>query len=119
MVNSGANVRIFDGVLTVDQSYYGITLPNEVRCADYGHYTKTQVIILNRSKLDSHSEWHRRIIAAHEFGHAVGLGHETRVGRCSALMWPNGNDLFDCGTAQPQVDDLTGIWRLYNWGRMW
>ena len=46
------------------------------------------------------------IVAAHEFGHAIGLNHEPTL---TALM----NPFYNSGTPGPIVDDINGAQNIY------
>ncbi len=92
-----------------------------VACKANGHWVNQTGVISVNSFFHSGSGPKRRGVAAHEFGHALGLHHETNSHSCNgnglrvaALMYPydtrfNGN----CAVFKPTSDDRSGINALY------
>lgn len=70
---------------------------------------------LNRYYADGYTHLEKIIVMTHEFGHAVGLGHQSHSG-CNAppIMTPSAiQPYLDCGRQNPQGDDVAGINHLY------
>lgn len=66
---------------------------------------------LNKSYLDGYNATKKKIVALHEFGHGLGLGHSTAGG------WPVMNSCppcaYDGGTTGLTGDDISGVNSIY------
>ncbi|MFC9820017.1 matrixin family metalloprotease [Streptomyces erythrochromogenes] len=51
----------------------------------------TDLIRFNKARMDTYDGATRRMVAAHELGHALGLCHKSGSGRnaVSSVMWPD------------------------------
>jgi hypothetical protein len=66
-------------------------------------------ILLNKYYSDSFPQNKKIVVAGHEFGHAIGLAHETGL----VLMNPNIDYIYLYNIYTPQQDDIDGANALY------
>lgn len=111
--SSPANVylEIGTGALTVQDtsncsaSWDGITYEN---INVFGYFTYANAY-LNSCSTKNYSASTIQGVAAHELGHAIGLGHQNGC----VLMTPDTSTRDSCGINTPQQDDVNGINYLY------
>jgi len=88
-------------------SYYP-TLKTGVDRTSAGYWTSGQMeVVLNSGLIGGYTPAQRYGLAAHEFGHALGLGHNNS--RIDVLMY--GTDARTVGI--PQADDRSGVNAMY------
>ncbi len=73
-----------------------------------GHF-ESVTLALNKYYTDNFPTNKKRAVAGHEFGHGIGLGHETGL----VLMNPNIDYTYLYGIYTPQQDDIDGANALY------
>jgi predicted Zn-dependent protease len=113
---SAANVYLTNasGALTVNDSYAstvawdGITYLSSTSCGSSSCWTSANAYMNNYyTRSDSTSTIQG--IAAHELGHAMGIGHASGC----VLMTAATSTRNSCGIHGPTTDDVNGINRLY------
>ncbi len=77
------------------------------------HYTYADCI-LNSYYLNSVVANHKRSTAAHEIGHALGLGHQP-ANSYSSIMNLSNVRYTVYGLHRPQADDKNGVNSIYDW----
>lgn len=117
---ASANIRIQSANLAAGQ--WGVTNPDSVGCDANGRWSRQVRIQLGTSLAPKFLDF-KRLSAAHEIGHALGLNHDNRIiARCpngsvwsTSVMWPSGttrvNDASICGGPWPTTEDVNSI----NW----
>ncbi|MFR8001807.1 MAG: matrixin family metalloprotease [Hydrogeniiclostridium sp.] len=77
------------------------------------YYTHADCI-LNSYYLNTVVANHKRSVAAHEIGHALGLGHQPSNAH-SSIMNMSSVRYTVYGLYSPQIDDKNGVNAIYNW----
>jgi len=79
-----------------------------------GYFVATQVsTFLNTYYTDAYDTNGREQVQAHEFGHALGLGHAGALCAGIPIMYFSSDRYFTCGIVTPQQDDVNGINAIY------
>lgn len=85
-----------------------------------GRWTRGQVeVVLNWTAISSYTSTQKRGVAAHEFGHALGLDHNSSLASSGpppipvALMYPYDNVRNTATITSPRTDDKNGINAIY------
>ncbi|MFD1323008.1 matrixin family metalloprotease [Micromonospora sonneratiae] len=77
-----------------------------------GFFATGQVeVVINWTSVSSYTTAQKQGVAAHEFGHALGLAHNTSSP--IKLMYPYDSNRHSAGVTTPQSDDKAGINALY------
>lgn len=77
-------------------------------CTANGYWISGQMeVVLNSGLIGNYSSAQKNALAAHEFGHALGLGHNAS--RIDVLMYPNDGRTVGI----PQADDRNGVNAMY------
>lgn len=72
-------------------------------------------VVLNWSSISGYTATQKKMVAAHEFGHALGLAHNTTLTGSNpiALMYPYDDKRIAAGIYTPRTDDKAGINAIY------
>lgn len=93
---------------------------NAPPCMATGHWNYTKIAALvNNTYLSNDAQ--RKMVAVHEFGHFLGLGHNNATTPCpttgskviSVMYFSDARAQGDCPVSTPQADDRNGINVLY------
>ncbi|MEU3721555.1 matrixin family metalloprotease [Streptomyces sp. NPDC031705] len=103
---SGAKIKIApDSATTVNDLHYEDFSdgrnPAAGQWARHPGPAATDVIRFNKARMDTYDAATRRMVAAHELGHALGLCHKSDSGKSAvqSVMWPEAAPYPDVPTA--------------------
>ena len=88
-------------------NYWAMTL---IRCGPDQTYKGNRTrILFNTTTMDGLAPAEKALVAAHEMGHAYGLGHVDEG--CHVMR--QGTYKFSCGSSLPSSDDIAGVQAIY------
>ena len=104
-------------IVSYDHNYGNTSWDGETfyTCSSRHTVSSTVTANLNRYYADHYTHLEKTIVLTHEFGHALGLAHQTHTG-CHAppIMTPSALQPYhDCGRKYPQGDDIRGLSAIY------
>jgi hypothetical protein len=94
----------------LDLSYYDYTDCNTPTIAFYASYSRSRdTIEFNTCRMNGLSSFARNYVAAHESGHALGLGHNGLSGRSIMYTTVGPNPSFNTPRAH-DINDYRSLW---------